>query len=227
MNIGEGDQLMTLGPENPRFWESLRTEAVGWRRMPGRRQAGLYRNQERRMRKALTDYLGRASEVEAQLDRAEQSLAQRAKFDLRLEKLLRDWSALAMDAEEGYQYGLDEWKNDLSNRELLEEIVGSAGALGEKLGRLIAPWDERFKRATVRSAQPAGGFMKEGRLLGRYETGWWWFRYPQVLLAESSDLRGGEAHLWDAEGRPLPDVARRVERQWKGILDGGRTEHPA
>lgn len=115
----------------------------------------------------------------------EARLSERARFSITLDGLLSDWEAFVKQVEEGYPSGVDEYTNDLSARDLLEEILLSiSGPPKRRLARLIRPLDDRFKAATC---------PDDGRLLSRFldlPDRWWWSRIPGKLAGELASSIG-------------------------------------
>ena len=112
-------------------------------------------------------------------------LSKRAKHPLTFNQLLRQWGDFVVRVERGYRDSIYEYVNDLSVRDLLEEILERATqTLREDLTELIQPWDERFYNATEeanRSVLP--GVTQESPQH-------WWFRVPKKLGGElEEDLR--------------------------------------
>lgn len=99
-------------------------------------------------------------------------LSERAKQPLSLEQLLYRWSHFVLQVERGYDYSIYDYINDLSVRDLLEEIlVQVPSSLREKLAQQIRTWDERFYKATQETEKPlvhADGLSS------------WWFRVPKL-----------------------------------------------
>jgi hypothetical protein len=112
-------------------------------------------------------------------------LSERAKRTLTLNQLLQQWGDFVVQVERGYQDSIYEYANDLSIRDLLEEILrGVTQTLQEKLTQLIQPWDERFYNATKKTKQPVLPSMAQESLRS------WWFRVPKNLGGElKEDLR--------------------------------------
>jgi len=114
-----------------------------------------------------------------------QRLSKRAKYILTLEQLLHRWQDFVVQAERGYQNSIYEYTNDLSVRDLLEEILReSPQTLRKELMQLIRPWDERFYNATKRIKRPVLPNV------GQESRSWWWFRVPKSVGGElEEDLR--------------------------------------
>lgn len=84
--------------------------------------------------------------------------------------LLDDWTSFVVEVEGGYAGSIDDYANDLTSRDLLEELVrDSQRSLRAKLERVLDPWDERFKQATADDQDALSRFFSIG-------DGWWWRR---------------------------------------------------
>jgi len=111
-------------------------------------------------------------------------LSKRAKHPITLEHLLQRWQDFVVQIERGYEDSIYEYTNDLSVRDLWEEILrGVPQGLRQELSEWIRPWDERFYKATRSVRRPILS-------AGRSSLHWWWFRVPKrVGEALGADLR--------------------------------------
>ena len=111
-------------------------------------------------------------------------LSERAKYPLTLGHLLRQWQNFVVQVERGYEDAIYEYTNDLSIRNLWEEILrGVTPKLREELARLIRPWDERFYNATKETNRPILSDVQDPHY-------WWWCRVPKKLGEEiEADFR--------------------------------------
>ena len=116
-------------------------------------------------------------EVEARFSR-------RAHRTMTLGGLVEHWERFATEVAEGYWGTIDDFTNDLTTRDVLEEAIGSlaqepAGRLAEQL----EPIDARYREVTT--------FDTEARLAEffRLGDGWWWRRLPVVLGELQRDLQ--------------------------------------
>jgi ribosomal protein L16 Arg81 hydroxylase len=108
-------------------------------------------------------------------------LSERAKRPLSLQKLLDRWSRVVAQVEQGYEYSIYEYTNDLSVRDLLEEILSETPqALRGKLAQAIQVWDDRFLEATRRVEKPLAS-------TATCDLSHWWFRIPKSLEEELSE----------------------------------------
>lgn len=87
-----------------------------------------------------------------------------------------EWEGIAEEVGGGYRGDVDDYTNDLTARDRLEEVIRAVPApLGRTLAARVAPADARFERAT----RP-----DERDLLAtfhRHGAGWWWRRLPLVV----------------------------------------------
>ena len=80
--------------------------------------------------------------------------------------------------EKGYEGSIYEHTNDLSTRDVLEEILLKvARSLHAKLINAVQPWDDRLYEATRKITRPlAPGLSQDAPA--------WWFRVPKNLSEE-------------------------------------------
>jgi hypothetical protein len=99
---------------------------------------------------------------------------------LTLDKVSQDWMRFVAAVESGYDDCIYEYTNDLSLRDILQELSDLLpDALQQKLTRWLQPWDERFRHATQPSQRPL-----------RQEVGrprWWWSRIPMRMGRQLED----------------------------------------
>ena len=100
-------------------------------------------------------------------------------------QLIRAWIAIVAIVEAGYSGTEEEYSNDLMTRDYIGELCRRLpGTWAELFERKIAPWDERFRAATVEEAEP---HLPD--LMGA--AGWWQYRSPRLWPgaqhAESDD----------------------------------------
>jgi len=68
---------------------------------------------------------------------------------LSLQELLTRWTRFVTEVEAGYQWTIYEYADDLSVRDILQEIIDQgAESLRGKLTAWLKPWDDRFMSAT-------------------------------------------------------------------------------
>lgn len=118
----------------------------------------------------------------AELLKALDMLSVKHKKKVTLNGLLTNWAYLVTTVERGYDDCIYEYTNDLSVRDMIETVLTSVSAsAGAKIRKAVAPWDERFERATGRSNVS----LNKGDL--RHA---WWNRIPHKLSNElGEDLR--------------------------------------
>lgn len=111
-------------------------------------------------------------------------LSKRAKQEFTLNSLLGKWSAFIAEVEKGYSGTVYDYTNDLSVRDLLEELITEAPPnAGAKLMAAIQKCDQKFIRLTKEAAFPFGSWQ-EG------EAPFWWKRIPLKLTGElKEDLK--------------------------------------
>ncbi|UCB56615.1 MAG: hypothetical protein JSV30_05240 [Candidatus Omnitrophota bacterium] len=105
-------------------------------------------------------------------------LSKRAKQKFTLDSLLGKWSAFIADVEKGYSGTVYDYTNDLSVRDLLEELIIEAPPnAGAKLMAAIQKLDQKFIKLTQEAAFPFGSWQ-EGK------APFWWKRIPLKLRGE-------------------------------------------
>jgi hypothetical protein len=107
-----------------------------------------------------------------------------------VDTLFNDWMSLVTGVEDGYAGSVDDYTNDLTSRDLLEDLIrDSQPSLRAKLERALKPWDERFRRATT---------PDDAKVLSRFfniKDRWWWHRTPTT----------GELAAYLRQRAPSPD----------------------
>jgi hypothetical protein len=102
-----------------------------------------------------------------------------AHFALTLEWLIGEWDKFARAVEAGYRGYGEEYLNDLTARDLLDEVMrGLSSADAAVIEQAIKGADDTYLRATL---------PDDGRWLSanfRIGNGWWWRRSPQRPLVE-------------------------------------------
>jgi hypothetical protein len=105
-------------------------------------------------------------------------LSKRAQQPLSLGGLIEKWSDFVVRVEQGYQYSIYEYTNDLSTRDLLEHVVLNAPQpLREKIVAEVRVWDDRFRDTTLEYGKPLVSPVF-------HELAWWWSRVPKILEGE-------------------------------------------
>jgi hypothetical protein len=130
----------------------------------------------------LRKYLDASPDTLKELKRVEDMLSARARRHLSLAGLIEDWSGFVLQVERGYELGDYDYANDLDIRELIHQILATVPMIREQVLRIVAPWDERFKGATVVAYEPRGGIsMGSGEDLAGEREGrrWWYWREPK------------------------------------------------
>ena len=104
------------------------------------------------------------------IDSILQNFSNKARYPLTLYQLIDKWSQFGSDLEMGYFFLIYDYQNDLSTREILQEIIAMAPeSIQEKILRELLPIDKRFQQLTREMPYP---------ILGDYR-GWWWYRIPR------------------------------------------------
>jgi hypothetical protein len=94
-----------------------------------------------------------------------------------LNGMLGSWRQLVDKIDEGYDDIIEEYWNDLSVRELLEELleVVAEGSVRSWVTKEIAETDDRYIDATREVQKP---------IFGSGDMPWWWWRVPKKLTGE-------------------------------------------
>ncbi len=72
-----------------------------------------------------------------------------------VEGLLKDWVDFVIQCKNGYDDCIEDYTNDLSVRELLQDIIEGVGPkLAKKLESYIGEWDRKFEKATRPISKP-------------------------------------------------------------------------
>lgn len=101
-----------------------------------------------------------------------------ARFRLNWEWLARSWSTFATSVDAGYVGYFEEYLNDLTTRDLIDELVRALPADDAALVEAkISAADQTYQRAT--HADTAGELGRMFRI--EPEAGWWWRRFPRKL----------------------------------------------
>jgi hypothetical protein len=110
-------------------------------------------------------------------------MSARARRPLALVQLIDKWAVFVSGVEGGYALTGYDYTNELSGRDLLEEVIRYARSpLREKVELALAPLDARLQAATRELMEPI-------RLGPPPDASWWWRRVPHDLSSElASDL---------------------------------------
>lgn len=97
-----------------------------------------------------------------------------------LAALCGQWMAFVGAVERGYDDSIYEYTNDLSIRDLLQDLrLASPWSLQAKLDGALAPIDARFASATEPASRPLS--------TARGELASWWNRVPKRRIGEFAD----------------------------------------
>lgn len=110
--------------------------------------------------------------------------SQRARFPISLDYLVEGWQTFVVEVEKGYNASIYDYTNDLSGRDLLQELASQVpGSVVSKLMEVIQPWDTRFVAATREIQYPLRGSKTA-------TSRFWLMRVPIILREElEGDLR--------------------------------------
>jgi hypothetical protein len=121
----------------------------------------------------------------ASIDRAESALrAQGWTSRLTLSSALGAWKVLIDEVGAGYQWSIDEYTNDLTVRDWLDQAWPLLSQrVRDARDPELAALDQRWRAATVDDG---------GAMVGRYfcvdaSSGWWWRRRPRVIEGEFAE----------------------------------------
>lgn len=100
-----------------------------------------------------------------------------------LSGMVEAWHQLVAQIEEGYHDIIEEYWNDLSVRDLLDELLAviPEGSVRSWVTQEIEQADQRYRDATREVDKP---------IFGSGEMAWWWRRVPNVLVGELRDDLG-------------------------------------
>jgi hypothetical protein len=98
-----------------------------------------------------------------------------ARRPITLAGLAENWLTFANDIGAGYWGTIDEFTNDMTTRDMLEEALQQLGDRDRKwLIGLVEPGDGRYTEVTA--ADPSGRLSQSYR----HDDHWWWHRWPLV-----------------------------------------------
>jgi hypothetical protein len=106
----------------------------------------------------------------------EARLSQHVGFPISIKKLLSNWTTFIAEVERGYDSIIDEYVNDVSTRDTLEEVLRSLPeGIHAKVESALSSVDRRFEQATCPDrTRELARFTEPG-------TGWW-ERMPLKLV---------------------------------------------
>ncbi len=124
--------------------------------------------------------------MDVKLDPSETAALERIARDLRsegwathveVERLLRDWEALAASVDR-YRLTVDDYTNDLTARDGLELVLARCQEpLRSRLRVVVEAADEEFRSRTLKD--DAGAVARYYQITN--ESGWWWRRKPAAV----------------------------------------------
>ncbi len=109
-------------------------------------------------------------------------ISSRVEREITLNELLNDWRYFVEEIARGYNDSLDDYTNDLSIRDLLEDIMRRIPRpLKDKINNVLNPIDKKFFIVTKEI---------EKSLLYKVDAGSWWYRIPMNYSGEfEEDLK--------------------------------------
>lgn len=91
-------------------------------------------------------------------------------------EFINKWYIFVQEVEQGYEMTIDDYTNDLTKRDLIDELLRQLPeTLKNKVNTLIEPSDKRFDSATNILKEPI--FREDN-------PPWWWYRIPKILVGE-------------------------------------------
>ena len=112
------------------------------------------------------------------LDSISASFSRRAKHAtiLNFNEFIKEWFDFIAEVEEGYSMTIDDYTNDLTQRDLIDELLQQVPEdLKNRVIKLIEPSDVRFKNATK---------ILRKSLSSSKNPPWWRYRLPKKLVGE-------------------------------------------
>ncbi|HYZ79082.1 MAG TPA: hypothetical protein VE596_17080 [Gaiellaceae bacterium] len=123
-----------------------------------------------------------AKEHLALIDRKLEEMRARAKQPAprTLTGLIGGWREVIDQIEDGYEDNVYEYWNDVSVRDLLDEVLAVVpeGSVRAWVTKEVEELDYRYRRATDEIDRP---------IFGSGDSRWWWLRVPNVLVGELRD----------------------------------------
>jgi len=96
---------------------------------------------------------------------------ERAKHSITISYVMDKWSRFVTEVEDGYRLTIDDYTNDLTRRDFIQNVLNICPA-NVDLKEWAAGWDERFVLATQTVNEPLLPSLDDER------PDWWWFRMP-------------------------------------------------
>jgi hypothetical protein len=115
----------------------------------------------------------------ATLDQIIDPLSKSSKYPLSLNLLIKKWQDFVAKVQKGYSFSIYDYTNDLSVRDLLQQISEQVPKpLMKKIVDIINPIDDKYIKTTRKVDRPLSSFESIS------EDQFWWFRIPKVLKEE-------------------------------------------
>jgi hypothetical protein len=104
--------------------------------------------------------------------------SQKSRYTVSLDSLLNDWQIFVHTVSIGYRDSIYDYTNQLSNRDLLEEILVGLSRDGRNvLEGILQPTDNHFILCTLQISRPIiSSDIKD--------LPWWWYRIPRNAIGE-------------------------------------------
>ena len=109
--------------------------------------------------------------------------------------LVRAWESTVASIVRGYEFGIDDYLNDLDGRQLISEIVAIADAASRlKYEDRVRRSDERVRKVLRATGECLWGDADAKRHGWSADKNWWYFSVPktagpELLVALNSDRR--------------------------------------
>jgi hypothetical protein len=109
-----------------------------------------------------------------------------------LEGLVAAWENTVNSVVHGYEFGLDDYLNDLDGRQLISEVMAIADVPSRlKYGERVRRADERVRKVLTLTGECLWGNAAAARHEWSAEKNWWYFSVPKTAGAELLiDLNG-------------------------------------
>jgi hypothetical protein len=114
----------------------------------------------------------------ARLDGILSKFSDVAGYDITYEGLISDWRRFVKEIRTGYRHSIYDYSNELSGRDLLENLKEAADdPVAKKIHEELLPLDADFEKNTQAVEKPLAANKVNG----------WWHRIPKQLVGELRD----------------------------------------
>lgn len=104
-----------------------------------------------------------------------EKFSRRAQHDLSVDRLIDKWRVFTREVQQGYRFPLNDYTNDLSVRDLLQELLECVSVeVAPKIEARLAASDNSFESSTSEIDTPLPG-QRSAR---------WWHRVPRTLIGD-------------------------------------------